>query len=223
MFDTRANPAATHSPRAVALSEVMLISADHPLRSSWTRNLRKLRVAMSVTEATSLHDARALLHMGGSPDLILLDADLAVTPGDPLDPDTARIGCAAALGALRRRRLVMIGVVPEPGTLRTLLESGARGYLFGSRDEFGDGPDAVGSRRLTATVIDTRGVSRDLSLREVEVLQHAADGRSNSEIGRALHLSPLTVKSHLGRIARRLGTGDRAHLVLLALRSGAVR
>jgi len=34
-----------------------------------------------------------------------------------------------------------------------------------------------------------------------------------------LGLSALTVKSHLARIARKLGTGDRAHLVALAMRT----
>jgi DNA-binding CsgD family transcriptional regulator len=30
----------------------------------------------------------------------------------------------------------------------------------------------------------------------------------------------LTVKSHLARISRKLGTGDRSHLVAIAMRSG---
>ena len=39
---------------------------------------------------------------------------------------------------------------------------------------------------------------------------------------RQLHLSALTVKSHLARIARKLGTGDRAEMVALALRAGVI-
>ena len=61
-----------------------------------------------------------------------------------------------------------------------------------------------------------------LSGREVEVLQLVADGRSNKEIGEALGLSALTVKSHLARIARKLGTGDRAEMVVVAMRAGVV-
>ena len=35
-------------------------------------------------------------------------------------------------------------------------------------------------------------------------------------------LSPLTVKSHLGRISRKLGTGDRAEIAMIALRAGVI-
>ena len=37
-----------------------------------------------------------------------------------------------------------------------------------------------------------------------------------------LSLSALTVKSHLARIGRKLGTGDRAHMVALAMRAGVI-
>ena len=69
-----------------------------------------------------------------------------------------------------------------------------------------------------------RGGSPDeLSAREVEVLQLVSEGRSNKEIGDALGLSALTVKSHLARIARKVGTGDRAEMVAHTMRSGLVR
>ena len=45
------------------------------------------------------------------------------------------------------------------------------------------------------------------------MLQLVADGKSNKDIGEELGLSALTVKSHLARIARKLGTGDRAEMV----------
>ena len=59
----------------------------------------------------------------------------------------------------------------------------------------------------------------DLSEREIEVLRRVADGRSNREIGTELGLSALTVKSHLARISRKLGTGDRAQLVAISIRA----
>ncbi len=67
----------------------------------------------------------------------------------------------------------------------------------------------------------TAGVD-GLSAREVEVLALVACGRSNRDIGTELHLSALTVKSHLARIARKLGTGDRAEMVAVALRAGVI-
>src|SRR5690606_2710893 len=69
----------------------------------------------------------------------------------------------------------------------------------------------------------TDNTPRELSSREVQVLQLVADGQSNKEIGEALNLSALTVKSHLSRIGRKLGTGDRAQMVALAMRAGVIR
>ena len=61
-----------------------------------------------------------------------------------------------------------------------------------------------------------------LSAREVEVLQLVAEGYSNGEAGRELGLSAFTIKAHLARIGRRLGSGDRAHLVALAMRTRTI-
>ena len=49
-----------------------------------------------------------------------------------------------------------------------------------------------------------------LSGREVEVLRLLARGRTNEAIGRALHLSPNTVKTHVSHILAKLGVADRA-------------
>lgn len=61
-----------------------------------------------------------------------------------------------------------------------------------------------------------------LTARELSVLSLVAEGQSNRAIGESLGLSALTVKSHLARIARKLGTGDRAALVAVALRRGLI-
>jgi len=61
-----------------------------------------------------------------------------------------------------------------------------------------------------------------LTTRELSVLALVAEGQSNRAIGETLELSALTVKSHLARIARKLGTGDRAALVAVALRRGLI-
>ena len=74
-----------------------------------------------------------------------------------------------------------------------------------------------------ARVAGTDNTPRELSAREIEVLQLVADGQSNKEIGEALNLSALTVKSHLSRIGRKVATGDRAQMVALAIRAGVIR
>lgn len=62
----------------------------------------------------------------------------------------------------------------------------------------------------------------DLTNREREVMTLAADGRSNDEIAGDLHLSVLTVRTHIQRAMTKLGARDRAQLVVLAYKSGLV-
>jgi two-component system nitrate/nitrite response regulator NarL len=59
-----------------------------------------------------------------------------------------------------------------------------------------------------------------LSPREREVLVLIADGLSAPDVGRRLHLSPATVKTHLQNLYEKLGVSDRAAAVARAMRLG---
>ncbi|WP_020389718.1 response regulator transcription factor [Kribbella catacumbae] len=61
---------------------------------------------------------------------------------------------------------------------------------------------------------------RDLTNREVEVMKLAADGLANDEIAAELHLSVLTVRTHVQRAMAKLGARDRAQLVVVAYKNG---
>ena len=50
-----------------------------------------------------------------------------------------------------------------------------------------------------------------------------ARGKSNREIGKALHISTATVKTHLVRIFDKLGVTDRTAAVTVALERGIMR
>jgi DNA-binding NarL/FixJ family response regulator len=52
----------------------------------------------------------------------------------------------------------------------------------------------------------------ELSAREYEVACLVADGLTNAEIGRKLHISPATVGRHLSNIYERLSIHSRAAL-----------
>jgi DNA-binding NarL/FixJ family response regulator len=62
-----------------------------------------------------------------------------------------------------------------------------------------------------------------LTQREKEVVALVGHGLSNDEIAQRLVVSPLTAKTHVNRAMAKLGTRDRAQLVVLAYRSGLVR
>lgn len=59
-----------------------------------------------------------------------------------------------------------------------------------------------------------------VSPRELEILALLADGRTNREIGRELHVSEATVKTHLARLYPKLEVTDRAAAVAIAYRRG---
>ena len=52
------------------------------------------------------------------------------------------------------------------------------------------------------------------------MLALAAEGRTGPQIAAQLNVSPSTVKTHLEHIYDKLGVGDRAGAVAMALRSG---
>jgi len=62
-----------------------------------------------------------------------------------------------------------------------------------------------------------------LTDREVEVLQLVAEGLSNADVGARLHITRLTVKSHLTRIGEVLGTGSRTAMVAFGFREGYLK
>ena len=60
----------------------------------------------------------------------------------------------------------------------------------------------------------------ELTAREHEVFRLIAAGRSNGEIGRELHISETTVKTHVTHILQKLDLRDRVQLVVLAYQAG---
>ncbi|HEY1486072.1 MAG TPA: response regulator transcription factor [Micromonosporaceae bacterium] len=83
------------------------------------------------------------------------------------------------------------------------------------------------TRRLMERVVTEAGSSEQaraalagLSTREREVVGGVADGRTNAEIGRDLHMSVATVKAHLTHIFGKLGVDNRTQIALIAHDAG---
>ena len=62
-----------------------------------------------------------------------------------------------------------------------------------------------------------------LTLREKEVLQLIAEGKSNKEIAAMLEISPNTVAVHRAHLMERLGVHRTAELVLYAVQKGLIQ
>lgn len=131
-------------------------------------------------------------------------------------PEISDGEAAALVRSLRRRestRAVLLTRKAGRRELIVLLGGGVRGAITA------EPPRAVRIMARTAGVPGTPA----LTVREVGVLCLVADGKSNREIGERLALSALTVKSHLARISRKVGTGDRAEMVAFAIRHELLR
>jgi len=128
-------------------------------------------------------------------------------------PEIAEGEATTLLRSLRRRdstRAVLLTRKAGRRELVVLLGGGVRGAVTAEPP------------RVVRAVNHPAGTPA-LTAREVGVLRLVAEGRSNREIGERLALSALTVKSHLARISRKVGTGDRAEMVAFAIRHDLLR
>ena len=82
-------------------------------------------------------------------------------------------------------------------------------------------PGAAAERPARTKRAKLRGVGAEpleLSERHLEVLRLMADGLTDIQIGRELHIAVGTVANHTIAIYARLGARNRAHAVALAFR-----
>lgn len=178
----------------------MVVVASPTLREAVGHTLRVLG-ARQVLEVTTVAEAR-LRASAGIADICIAEAGL---------PDGSGIALIRELRAAGWTRGMVLTTNDDPYSVRAAISAGVRSYLVSA------------AAATVPRVAGERGDGVDsLSAREIQVLQSVAEGNSNKDIGEQLGLSALTVKSHLARIARKLGTGDRAEMVATALRSGAI-
>jgi DNA-binding NarL/FixJ family response regulator len=57
---------------------------------------------------------------------------------------------------------------------------------------------------------------------ELDVLRYVARGLSNAEVGQVMSLERRSVRTHLGRVYRKLGVNSHVDAVVLALKAGLV-
>jgi DNA-binding NarL/FixJ family response regulator len=206
LVEQRGVPAGIRSPRFSALVAI----GDAALRDDVVRGLTTLGAA-DVLEAASVAEARARTRLGPARDLLVVEIAL---------PDGSGVSLMNELRAMGWQRCIALASDGDPFSVRAALAAGVRGFVVNHAAARSAG--SPGIVRPAGRGSMTAGVD-GLSAREIEVLGLVACGRSNRDIGAELHLSALTVKSHLARIARKLGTGDRAEMVAVALRAGVIK
>jgi DNA-binding NarL/FixJ family response regulator len=187
---------------------VLVVVADPVRRAAAIRSLAHLGVR-DVTEAASVAEARARALSGSPRDLLVVDVSL---------PDGGGLALVAELRSAGWTRGLVLSAHDDPYTVRAALAAGVRAFVVATPQRSSGVSASVPTRGRAGLP----GGPDGLSAREIEVLRLVAEGKTNRDIGDALGLSALTVKSHLARIARKLGTGDRAEMVVLALRAGAI-
>jgi two-component system, NarL family, nitrate/nitrite response regulator NarL len=204
----------------------VLVADDHPVyREGIVRAIKERPDLELVGEAGDGREALDQIKKL-APDVAVLDIRMPGLDGTQV------------LGAIRRdsaeTEVLFLTAFMEPELAYRTVASGARGYLSkeSSRQEVCEAVLTI-ARGGTALAAEAQaGLAREiqerertggppqLTDREQQVLDLVAQGHSAPEIGRRIHLSTTTVKSHLHSLYEKLGVSDRAAAVAEAMRRG---
>ncbi|MFC9088852.1 response regulator [Nocardiopsis dassonvillei] len=228
----------------------VLLVDDQPLVRAGVRALLERDEGIEVV-AESENGREALVDIDRHrPDVVLLDLQMPAMDGLAVLRELERRGGPASgrstnahvdTSTDRGVRVVVLTTFGEDDNVFTALRLGASGFLLKDagprqlRDAVrtvaaGDALLSPGvTRRVIERLADTAvapgSASRldVLTERERDVLALVGRGMSNQEIGAALHLSPATARTHVGRLLAKLGIRDRVGLVVAAYETGLVR
>ena len=209
------------------MSEVVrvLVADDHPVVRSGIRGMLASDPAFEVVgEAANGREAVALT-LRERPDVVLMDLRM---------PDLDGASATAEIRAKRPETQVLVLTTYDTDSdIVRAIDAGAIGYLLKDlpHEEISRAVRAAarGEPVLAPAVAErlmdrARGTAGDaLTGREIDVLQLAARGLSNSDIAKELYVSATTVKAHLAHIYRKLGVSDRTAAVTTAIERQIIR
>lgn len=206
----------------------ILIADDYPIVRRGLRALLETQPGWKiVAESGNGRDAvkkAAQLH----PDIALLDVTMPQLNG----LDAARL----ILKRSPRTRILVLTMHDTEEIIEKALDAGARGYIVKSEVE----QDLVAAIKAvmhgkiffstTASNVLLRclrrqaalGTHSPLTLREREIVQLLAEGRSNKQVAGVLGISTRTAENHRANIMKKLGLGSLSELVRYAIRDKIV-
>jgi DNA-binding NarL/FixJ family response regulator len=201
----------------------VLIADDHPVVCRGIRNLLESAVGIHVAgEAHSGADALQKIEEL-SPDVVLLDMELS---------DMSGVEVIKRLNEKQvALRVLGLSSYDDREFISQLLSNGASGYLL--KDEVPEqiveairgvarGETGWVSRKVAAKLSQILQKEKEggteLTPRELDVLRHVVEGKTNGEIGMSLGISEKTIEKHLDTIFRKLGVVSRVQAAVLAIR-----
>jgi DNA-binding NarL/FixJ family response regulator len=205
----------------------VLLADDHPVVRHGIRALiERSPDIVVVAEAENGLEVLALIEET-RPDLVILDIEM---------PRMSGIEVARQLKAQDVPvQILALSAHDDAVYVRNLLNSGVAGYLTKeeapeniveaiqriARGEYGWLSHRVSSQ--VSTWVRARSEKKELSNRELEVLQLVARGRTNQEIGYLLQISEKTVEKHVRALFRKLAVNSRVELAVCAVHQGWVQ
>lgn len=207
----------------------ILLADDHNLvREGLKPFLERLGDDITVIEAADMAGAEIAANDAKNLGLIILDLMMpgmdgvsglkrmhAAYPDIPVVILTGHVARADVLAAIDAGAS---GYIPKTIS-GTALVSALRLVLDGERYL----PSVVLMPEEPSPAAKQEIVFGSLSPREREVLGHLVEGETNKEIARKLTLQEITVKVHVRNVYRKIGAGNRAQAVKIALQAGFSR
>ena len=205
----------------------VLIADDHPIVCSGIHNVLEKAVGIKVvgeaySGAETLEKVKSL-----KPDVLLLDMELSDMNGVEVIKHIKEDGTAI--------RVLGLSSYDDREFISQLLSNGAAGYLL--KDEVpkqivdairgvARGETGWVSRKVAAKLSQIlqreKEGATDLTPRELDVLRHVVEGKTNGEIGVSLGISEKTIEKHLDTIFRKLGVASRVQAAVLAIRENLI-
>jgi len=211
----------------------LLVADDHPVVRAGLRALMEPEADMEVVGeaadgAEALEKTRAL-----SPDVVVMDLAMPGVGGLEALKEIVDSGLES--------RVLVLTMYDDEQYLYRVIRAGGSGYVLKSsadrdlmmaiRTVHAGGvflyasaaTDVLRDYVERARSAEDESWLHRLSERELQVLTLTAEGFSNQEIGKRLHLSPKTVDTYRSRIMDKLNLRHRSELVRYALRRGLLQ